>query len=605
MTVTTDKPNRRRRPPPQEPDFFRWIGAAENDEDRAWRIAMTMLNEFETFYFAMRTIPQQAKAAFEDANWAEALYLSHKRLGSYSRTVQQVAVRLNATLPDLTEQNDLWARVVQLFEVQVEQRYERDLAIAFLNSVHRLVYSDTRWKWVDYNYRTPARTTNWLNRASHIVQRFDGADMVSPGTVAEIVSIPALTAEFRSLDADCAACADHINKVFGFADGGMGYQDIAILNAGFYRNRGAYVVGQIVTHDGTGHPLLIAMEHGQTGIFIDAVITSEADAHNLFSSTLANFHVTNTRYHELCAFLSRLMPGRPLGLHYSTIGYNHIGKVAVMDELSRELSVDPHRLATAPGFKGSVAMGFSAEQSRYVLKVIRDEPAEHYKWDVWPGTSAVLEKYRRVHEINRTGSMLDNIIYQRVAMDRSWFDDALLEELTDIAASSIRIEEDRVAFSHLIVQPKLVPIPLYLETATRAQAEDAIIELGDCIKNNAAANIFNRDLDARNYGVNQYGRVYLFDYDAVEPLVDIKVRTNSDREEGEEDIPSWFFEDGIIFLPEEMLPGLRIEDRELRRVFTDRHGDLLGTGYWTGMQAALKRDWVPKLKVYPRACKID
>ena len=25
---------------------------------------------------------------------------------------------------------------------------------------------------------------------------------------------------------------------------------------------------------------------------------------------------------------------------------------------------------------------------------------------------------------------------------------------------------------------------------------------------------------------------------------------------------------------------------------------------WTGMQAALKRDWVPKLNVYPRACKI-
>jgi len=34
-----------------------------------------MLNEFETFYFAMRAIPQQAKSAFEDANWAEALYL--------------------------------------------------------------------------------------------------------------------------------------------------------------------------------------------------------------------------------------------------------------------------------------------------------------------------------------------------------------------------------------------------------------------------------------------------------------------------------------------------------------------------------------------------
>ncbi|MEO1161950.1 MAG: hypothetical protein AAFW74_16135, partial [Pseudomonadota bacterium] len=77
MTVTADRPLWHRRPPPHEPDFFRWTSAAENDEDRAWRIAMTMLNEFETFYFSMRTSPQQAKAAFEDANWAEALYLSH------------------------------------------------------------------------------------------------------------------------------------------------------------------------------------------------------------------------------------------------------------------------------------------------------------------------------------------------------------------------------------------------------------------------------------------------------------------------------------------------------------------------------------------------
>jgi len=112
MITITEQAVRHRRPPPHDPDFFRWAGAATSDEDRAWRIAATMLNEFETFYFAMRTIPQQAKAAFEDAQWAESLYLSHKRLGSYSRTVQQVAMRLGAALPGLTDNNDLWTRVV-------------------------------------------------------------------------------------------------------------------------------------------------------------------------------------------------------------------------------------------------------------------------------------------------------------------------------------------------------------------------------------------------------------------------------------------------------------------------------------------------------------
>ena len=49
MTAATEQPIRHHRPPPHDPDFFRWAGAATNDDDRAWRIAATMLNEFETY----------------------------------------------------------------------------------------------------------------------------------------------------------------------------------------------------------------------------------------------------------------------------------------------------------------------------------------------------------------------------------------------------------------------------------------------------------------------------------------------------------------------------------------------------------------------------
>jgi len=34
----------------------------------------------------------------------------------------------------------------------------------------------------------------------------------------------------------------------------------------------------------------------------------------------------------------------------------------------------------------------------------------------------VLAKYKRVHEINRTGSMLDNIVYYNLKLERSWFE---------------------------------------------------------------------------------------------------------------------------------------------------------------------------------------
>jgi len=39
-----------------------------------------------------------------------------------------------------------------------------------------------------------------------------------------------------------------------------------------------------------------------------------------------------------------------------------------------------------------------------------------------------LEKYRLIHEINRAGSMLDNVMYFNVKLDRDMFDPTLLDE---------------------------------------------------------------------------------------------------------------------------------------------------------------------------------
>jgi isocitrate dehydrogenase kinase/phosphatase len=344
---------------------------------------------------------------------------------------------------------------------------------------------------------------------------------------------------------------------------------------------------------------VIALLNEEAGIYVDAVLTTQADTHNIFSSTLANFHVTNPHYHELSAFLHGIMPARPLGLHYSTIGFNHVGKVAVMSELEAELTTTKQVLETAVGDRGSVAIGFSAPSSAYVLKVIRDEPTAQYKWGAFQGIDAVLRKYAQVHEINRTGSMLDNIIYSNLKLDKYWFKTSLLEEILSAASQSVSLQGRDVVFKHLIVQRRMTPLPVFLETASESEAETAVINLGHCIKNNAAANIFNKDLDGRNYGVSRFLKVYLFDYDALEPFTTVKIRTNTDRVDGEEDIPDWYFEDGIIFLPEEIAAGLRIHDRSLRRLFHEVHGDLLTTDYWEGVQSDLEAGKVPRISTYP------
>ena len=83
----------------------------------------------------------------------------------------------------------------------------------------------------------------------------------------------------------------------------------------------------------------------------------------------------------------------------------------------------------------------------------------------------------------------------------------------DLARGAVRRVE-RAAFTwtrtacclrSLIVQLKIIPLPVYLRDAAESETREVIVRLGQCIRNNAATNIFNKDLDSRNYGVGRYG----------------------------------------------------------------------------------------------------
>jgi isocitrate dehydrogenase kinase/phosphatase len=200
--------------------------------------------------------------------------------------------------------------------------------------------------------------------------------------------------------------------------------------------------------------------------------------------------------------------------------------------------------------------------------------------------------------------MLDNVMYFNLRLERDMFDPALLDEICRQAAGSVQVDQNGVYLRQLIVQLKIVPLPVFLETADEDATRAVMVSLGHCIRNNAATNIFNKDLDSRNYGVGRYGRVFLFDYDAVEKLTDVKIRTNADREPGEEAVPEWFFEDGVVFLPEELEHGMQLRSDCARRCFREENFDLLSVEYWQDVQQKLERGEVPGLQMYPDSAKL-
>ncbi len=578
-------------------EFADSIARADTDAARAVLSARRMLQEFDLYYTESRQIPSLAKRAFENRDPQTSLALSRRRLSLYSTSIHELGEELREVLPEIAENEALWDNVQDHYVPLIEGRYEADLAFAFIHSVRRMI-SKGEWRPVEYSFREPS--DRLVDYADEVYRSFSGGAEISPRSIVEILNIPNFSLPYRDLAGDAELVAERLNEFLASNQAPTGpVRAIDVIDAGFYRNRGGYLVGRLGFDDGVVAPLIIALLNESAGIYVDAVMHFEADAHNIFSSTLANFHVTNAYYHELAAFLHSIMPTRPLGLHYSTIGFNHVGKVAVMNELKAELTTTGEVLDTAVGFKGTVAIGFSAPSSDYNLKVIRNKPTKQYKWGAFEGIDAVLKKYGQVHEINRTGSMLDNIIYYNLKLDPQWFNPELLEELLREASESVSLKGDAVVFKYLIVQRRLTPLPVFLETASDGDAQTAVINLGYCIKNNAAANIFNKDLDGRNYGVSRFLKVYLYDYDALEPFAEVKIRTNQDRVDGEEDIPDWYFEDGVVFLPEEIEVGLRIPSRSLRRLFREVHGDLMTTEYWEAIQIALQEGRVPSVRTYP------
>jgi len=584
-----------------EPDFDLLDALVRTDDpdDQAHTLARVVLSAFDNYYAVSRRIPALAKAAFKARDWAATVRLSRIRIGLYTACIDQLVPLLKAGLPELVNDEQLWRRAEAELLAAIAERYEADFAFAFWQSLRRKLVSD-EWRPVSYDSGPAARPPA---SAAAIGKTTATTLPIQPAVIRGILEAAGFDGSWRDLDGDAALAAAAIEAALEPLSPRAGEPaKIEIADSGFFRNRGACLVGRIKLRDRgdmpmRSLPLLIALLNEDDGLVVDAVLCDSDELQYAFSSTLANYHATNPHYHELARFLYELMPKRPLGTQYSCIGFHHLGKVAVMTEILAEHRKSKEKLDTAPGFKGTVAIAFTMPSSAYVMKIIRDHPTDDYKFDYFDGLDAVLRKYNLVHEIDRAGSMLDNIIYSNVKLDRTMFAPDLLDELLEAGIDTVTLERGALVFRHLIVQIKLTPLPLYLTTAKAADARAAVINLGDCIKNNAAADIFNKDLDGRNYGVSRIRKVYLFDYDAVEPLTDVKVRSNVVTPQAE-------FEDGVVFRPAEMLEGLRIDDPGLRRAFRDAHPELMQPDYWEGMQRALRDGKVPKVMNYPASRRL-
>jgi isocitrate dehydrogenase kinase/phosphatase len=276
------------------------------------------------------------------------------------------------------------------------------------------------------------------------------------------------------------------------------------------------------------------------------------------------------------------MPRKPRGELYTALGFFKHGKTLLYRDLVRHFAASDDRFILAPGAKGMVMAAFTLPSMDVVFKVIRDRfapPKNATRRDV-------MDRYALVFTHDRAGRMVDAQEYEHLAFPRARFEADLLADLRDTCASMLHEDGTVLEIRHLYTERRLVPLDLYLTRADQPQAEDAILEYGQAIKDLAATNIFPGDLLLKNFGVTRHKRVVFYDYDELCPLVDCRFRRlpqarHDDDETGAE--PWYHVADNDVF-PEEFLTFLGLPGR-LQPIFRAAHADLLGVEFWQAMQA--------------------
>lgn len=563
----------------------------------AERGAAVIWTGFEQYQTEFRWITRRAQSRFEQRDWPGAQRDAVERLNLYKKIVDAIMVALREALADALQTAAMWEHIKAAYSRLIAGCGDFELAETFFNSITRRIFAtvgvDPAREFVDSDFNLPPA------RSAQPVYETYRAPATIDALVASMVAKPAFAAPFRSLADDSGLAARAIEAQLA-ASGVTTVDQVETLNAIFYRNKGAYIVGRIRSGPQT-LPLVFAFRHPAEGISIDAVLMRETDVSIIFSFTRSYFSVEIENPHEVIEFLKSIMPPKRKAELYISIGYNKHGKTELYRDLLQHLRESDDRFGIAPGDKGMVMMVFDLPSFDVVFKIIKDKFA-------YPKTATrqeVMDKYALVFKHDRAGRLVDAQEFEHLQFDRARFSPALLAELLKVCASSVTVAGDTLAIKHLYTERKMTPLNLYLRQVDDAAARAAVIDYGQSVKDLAATNIFPGDMLLKNFGVTRHGRVVFYDYDELGLLTEYNFREipRSDYDDDETSADPWFYVGENDIFPEEFLKFFGLQPN-VKGVFLETHGDLLGVDFWVTMQQRLRAGEIVEVFPYPQSRRL-
>jgi isocitrate dehydrogenase kinase/phosphatase len=548
-------------------------------------MARTMIEGFDKHYRIFRAVSARAKELFEAGDWQKQLELVRDRVEFYDQRVAETVERLKTQFPIATLDDATW-RAVKLFYIDhLIDHKQPELAETFFNSVTTKIL-DRSYFNNQYIFARPAISTEYIESFPPVYTSYYPKEGGLRATIRRIVEDFDWERPFEDLDRDIGFVLRALETHLGGRWPKMEVNaQIQVLYSPFYRNKTAYVIGKGINgHDEI--PFCLAIRHGDSGkLIIDTALFEAWRISVLFSLSRAYFLVDMEVPSGYVQFLRSIMPNKPRSELYTMLGLGKQGKTMFFRDLIAHLRHSNDQFIIAPGIKGMVMLVFTLPSFPYVFKVIKDRFGSSKNID----HATVRCKYHMVKQVDRVGRMADTLEFSQVALPLARFSPELLVELRQEAPSLIEEIDDQLVIKHLYIERRMTPLNLYLETATPEEAEAAIIEYGNAIRELAIANIFPGDMLWKNFGVTRYGRVVFYDYDEIEYMTEMNFRAipPAPYPEMEMSDEPWYSAGPRDVFPEEFATFL-LGDPKIRQIFLKHHRDLLTPQFWQNAQERIR-----------------
>lgn len=550
----------------------------------AHQIASLIHEGFDTFYAAFMRLTRGARRYFDADDWLQLQEHQQRRIDLYQQYVGRTLASLTPLTSRYPQDMKLWEQAHEIYAGLAAPRIDVEVAETFFNAITRKIFNTEgvhpAIEFLDNDLQRHAlhpspglcRTIEWSDDLEDVLE--------------EVLWAPRPALRWRDRKGDVRWLAQKLRERCPQLCQPGAAERIEVVKTLFFRPKEGYVVARIIGPEAIGPkgvmPLVIPVRSSSDGMVVDGALLCEAEVMPVFSATRSYLFIDVRKPSELTEFLGSLMPQLSLSELYIAIAHHRHGKSLIYRELVDHLLHFHDDMIIAPGVRGLVMTVFTQKSYRNVFKLIRDRPEKSGMT-----REHVLGSYRDVFRGQRVGRLADTQEFEFLTFERSRFEESCLAELQQKAPSLVHVRGDQVVIDHLYIEEKMTPLDIFLAQAELSQAQEAIIDYGTAIKELAAHNIFAGDLLWKNFGVDRFGRLVLYDYDEIRPLPECNFRRVPPPRSYEDEMsatPYYSVRENDVF-PEEWLPFVAPRrPAALRDAFLDEHADLFTPEFWRGVQ---------------------